>query len=42
MNYTNLRETNAEYTMRDLSADPMYIKRPRGTTRDVENMTSRA
>ena len=36
MNYGQLRDPNAEYTMRDLSAETMGITRSRGERRDVE------
>jgi len=36
MNYRNLSDPNAEYTMRDLSAETMEVSQSRGATRDVE------
>lgn len=36
MSYADLRDPNAEYTMRDLSAETMGLTDSRGERRDVE------
>ncbi|SFJ70590.1 gluconate/galactonate dehydratase, partial [Natronobacterium gregoryi] len=36
VDYADLRDPNAEYTMRDLSAETMQVTRERGGGRDVE------
>ncbi|MFB6150049.1 MAG: mandelate racemase/muconate lactonizing enzyme family protein [Halobacteriales archaeon] len=36
IDYTSLHDPNAEYTMRDLSAETMGVTRDRGGTRDIE------
>ncbi|SIR62980.1 mandelate racemase/muconate lactonizing enzyme family protein [Natronorubrum thiooxidans] len=36
VDYTQLRDPNAEYTMRDLSAETMNVTRERGAGRDIE------